>query len=880
MKKQSFFTIPLLIGLLVALANVNALAVDVGHVGETGWTHNGIGYVVYAGVQLGTSSLYYDNTVNWLSTTWVPLTDLANIDKIIINLANDVPTGALHYTIAAVASKEITGTFQWNIDIILTGAEVPANNGGIDNVYGFLSIGNGVVGTPSDAFAGTITGKDVTITGAKGEVIGVYFKGGDGANTGKQGISGTVQFDKISVSSEDDGATGFAAGGLTGSVTLKSVEVDSKEDTARWVNGVHFQGDISSTGILTIGDGIAGHNAIVAKTAGTDPTNATATGLLVGKDDGGFIGNVISGTVIVNGNIVVEGTLDAYGIRAGELNDGGSIILNGTTTATSTSGAAYGIWSNGTADDLVINGNIGVNGNGTSAGIRTFGAAKITLDKKDVAITANGDGAGIWTTGGDLTIHLNGKNLTTTSMKVDDSNSMTITGKTAANTATTGDLSVVSGGITLNTATLAVIGSLTTSATTLEKGSKLQLWSPEDADLGEVTFADKKSKIYIYGTAVKGTPIGTLVKGDDIKKIVRQSRTRWGLDEDGKTIISLGGTTDGYLAALSMHSRYAAWNAVRDRLISGSGYGYGYPPYARQDCGYRGQVYDPRNPYQNYDPNPYDPRALYAINGGDAQAWVNYTGRSDAYWSNVDKRNWKTTVNGIQVGTDVWRSRHEQLGVLFGYEEGKTTNSWDHIKMEDPYFGIYGVHVFANGADIRGVFAYGWQKYTMSYEPSFEGNTTEIHIELGKRVAAGPWSLRPVFGVDYFDNILNTAKNWGVDEDTAFWETRMSQVFLRIGTDMRYNVGFLTVNSGLYYSCDVHERAGKGWRTTIENDEEEGELWIGSKPGRSLLTYNLGGDFMVSDSFSIFGGYNGEYAFDRSHGVAQHSGYVGGVWRW
>jgi hypothetical protein len=302
----------------------------------------------------------------------------------------------------------------------------------------------------------------------------------------------------------------------------------------------------------------------------------------------------------------------------------------------------------------------------------------------------------------------------------------------------------------------------------------------------------------------------------------------------------------------------------------------------RQDCdrySYRGQ-------------NFRDPRALYSVNGGEARAWVNYVGRFDTYWSPYYDKNWNLRTDGIQAGTDLWRTRNQQLGILFGYETGKTVNGDDRVKVDDPYFGVYAARVLYDGTDIRGVFAYGWQKYHMKrsdgyyrYGTLFQGRTAETHLELGRRLASGPWSLRPVLGVDVFTNDLNAVAERSTD--IYYGKTNLTQVFLRAGSDLRFRRGIFTFNGGAYYSYDLDTNASERlsasvWERYMVDDKtvRDRVSCVGSKLGRSLLTFNAGGECQISYWFSVIGGYQGEYAFDRSHSAVQHTGYLGGAWQW
>ena len=275
-------------------------------------------------------------------------------------------------------------------------------------------------------------------------------------------------------------------------------------------------------------------------------------------------------------------------------------------------------------------------------------------------------------------------------------------------------------------------------------------------------------------------------------------------------------------------------------------------------------------------------------------AWVNYVGRSDAYRSSyeLNDKNWKLKSDGVQAGSDLFRTPFGQLGMLFGYENGKTTNAANRVKMDDINFGFYATKILAGGADIRGVFAYGWQDYDMRrlglmngiYSSSFKGNTMEGNLELGKRFSAGAWSLRPVFAADVLNNKIRSATEKGLmpgdfDEGVIYNRLNLTQVFLRTGAELRYQVRYLTFNSGIYYAYDLN---GKELTTRVRsvNHQELYAPLVGTKLGRKLLTFNVGGEYWLSHNVSVFGGYQGECVTDRADSKVHNTGYVGAGWRW
>jgi len=115
---------------------------------------------------------------------------------------------------------------------------------------------------------------------------------------------------------------------------------------------------------------------------------------------------------------------------------------------------------------------------------------------------------------------------------------------------------------------------------------------------------------------------------------------------------------------------------------------------------------------------------------------------------------------------------------------------------------------------------------------SFKGNTTEANLELGRRIWCGPWSMRPVGAVDILMNHLDAATETGPNA-VAYGKASLTQVFLRTGTDLRYQRNRFTFNSGLYYAYNVNDDTLESTMAVAGNP---GQL-TGTKLGDSLLTF-------------------------------------------
>ena len=150
----------------------------------------------------------------------------------------------------------------------------------------------------------------------------------------------------------------------------------------------------------------------------------------------------------------------------------------------------------------------------------------------------------------------------------------------------------------------------------------------------------------------------------------------------------------------------------------------------------------------------------------------------------------------------------------------------------------------------------------------------EANLEIGRRFSAGgPLSLRPVVAADVFNNKLKgTAEADGI----TYGRVDLTQVFLRTGTELRYQGRAFTFNSGVYYAYDLN---GKELKTGVRNGDYHSQLF-GTKLGRELLTFNLGGEYQLAQRLSVFGGYQGEYMIDRTYSRVHNTAYIGAGFKW
>ena len=323
--------------------------------------------------------------------------------------------------------------------------------------------------------------------------------------------------------------------------------------------------------------------------------------------------------------------------------------------------------------------------------------------------------------------------------------------------------------------------------------------------------------------------------------------------------------SDAFLAAGAIHNRYTGYNLVRDHFISGaaqSGYGY----FGQSPCD------DLCNPCDMVTCDPCDPCGTFK-KPATRTAWVNYVGRNDEFGA------WNINSEGVQVGTDLYRSQRSQFGALFGYEDGRASASpfgqVSRVKSEDMYAGLYAARVLRNGADVRALYNYGWQKFDTvraGNTAKFDGNTQEITLEAGKRYYRGSWSVRPLMAMDVFMLHLDAARESG---GLAYNKVDLTQLFVRSGFDVQYQRNRLALTGGLSYAYDVR---GKSYETVIAQGGLSGAL-RGATLGRELVSFNAGGSYRIGKSFTVFGGYDGGMVMDRNDDFL-HTGYVGGSWKW
>ena len=621
--------------------------------------------------------------------------------------------------------------------------------------------------------------------------------------------------------------------------------------TARVVDDRGNTGNVSNAVGVDVKYNISGGTFSGTVTAESFGTGSIATGIAAAAISGATFDDII-----VNANGAGS---EAVGVRAGGIN--GSIFEGAiNTTANDDGGRAIGIFADAPATFTLAN-NITASAtgiNGTACGIFAFSGANITL-ANDVTIMARGDGdaIGIEVYRGDLTIRGNGR-------------------------ANAGSIHV-GGNFT--------IGEPDHSTIVAIDGVKMD---DAGAWLGNVRFANPTSRLEIDGNtplAPGQVTLGTFVEGNlsQIRSIA--TFTNWGVD-DRNIITNLGlrsraYANDNYLAATQIHQRFTGWHAVRDHLISGA------------------VIHQPSNMsrYMFLGQAPCDCTfACTPIVGcGKSRkstrgAWVNYIGRHSRYRSSYNDNDWRLGSNGVQVGTDFIRTRRNQFGAFFGYENSTGRNLDDRLTSQDYYVGLYGVHVFNNAVDMRTIFTYGWQNFDSlrnhggtGHRMKFDGNTAEVTLELGRRnyfgnvsgnMSGNMNSIRPVIAFDwYLRQLHGGVENPANAGAIRYGKMDVSQLFFRYGLDWRKEAGRFAIECGLYHSFEMQGNSLRA-RVWDASDSSLTSTLEGSRLGRSVLSFNVASSYVVGNNFTIFGGYRGEITSISSRNGYAHIGYIGGAWNW
>ena len=748
--------------------------------------------------------------------------------------------------------------------------------------------------------------------------------------------TGEVKIGTVDVISRGSQAWGVDIyGAVQGSLKVDSIAVEAVVGNAvgmvieNGVNGLN----VNNTATVTVGDTsvkaggtaaglVVGNVGQFATVNVNGLTKAFAEGNAVGLTIGNVVNGVNGGVVNVNdtvrarsdngnaaGIILNSGTInlnaDVFAVAFDERQEAAGIITNGHSTI-ALGKNVYVIGSHLDVDRNPWTGNMSENRGFLLDGLNN---TTTTVDTKGYTLITNGVES---TQGANFTVRGSGKaNL----------------GIVKMNGAANGNLIIGQAAVVDKTkAALDIVHSTLGGANVLHGGSTLVVygeWDSKNANPGNgfnwrVDPAVDPPFTANTNVAFTGTPGGA--KGNLYSGAIFTGYEFIGgagadRDQIRAYVLDEANMSDGFVIAMGMTNRFGALRSARDHMISGKNYN-----------GFRGQICDPCGPLNSRfcDPcdmatacDPCDPCGDYngcgdgccgngfsfgrgGFGGSDARnTWVAYTGRSDQFATSYKfNKVWRLSAEGVQVGTDLFRTNRTQFGLLFGYEGGRATsdnwlnNTTNRVNMDDYSFGFYGARVLRGGADVRTIVAFGWQDFDMTrrwdinaldlYTAKFKGRSTAATFELGKRVYSGAWSMRPVMALDMLSNRVRSANEVTIfeinsgEQAVAYGKGKFTQAFLRIGSDLRLQARKATLNSGLYYAYDANgsQLTAPVRGISAGNDGLTADL-VGGKFGRSMLTYNIGGDIQVAQYMSIFGGYEGTYFTDRPDRKVAGMGHVG-----
>jgi predicted outer membrane repeat protein len=669
---------------------------------------------------------------------------------------------------------------------------------------------------------------------------------------------GTISGNKLTTNAAHVGLTGAGAVFAAGNTIDMIVNITDSKVSNNTIEGVN---DVAYGAGLYFTNDLNGNKKINAAIDNTTFEGNETKSLSGGSAAGGAL--AIDSTVTDSG-ITVKNSTFKNNKATGTASKGGAIYVNNVATLAITADGGHVLFQGNTAES------------GASIWAETtadveFNAVGVNdtiIDEDGFHITNVAKFMGL----GQTTV-TNGYAGT---LNIDTGATLNTKGDTSANLITgAGKLNVVSG--TTRTDKL-------TSTGTVNVDGRLLL-SDKDNTAKDLTgngyiffenidsLAENDSLLTVSGDndfAGTATAVDTLGTG------VKRDAKDYKVTKDGIAHIA-----DGYLAVASIHNFNVGYQAVQDHLISGRARRLGF--LGQSEC----------DPCEPAGCNPCDPCGAL-VGSSTRSAWVNYVGRNNQYQSSYNGREfWNTTSNGVQVGVDLYRTCKNQFGVLFGYEKSDSDMRTNSIDADDVYFGFYAAHVFRNGADARIVANFGWQNYdairtnydnTNRYASSFDGNTTELNLELGKRFhRSSSLSFRPVAAIDLYINDVDGSQerithNTGTPVAVALKYNGLSytQAFLRIGSDFKLEGKRLTLNGGLYYAYDVNDNKLKSTVSSVANTYN----LYGSDLGRQVVTFNVGGSLKLGNSFDVFGGFTGNAYVDRDGTPFQSTGYVGGAVRW
>jgi uncharacterized protein with beta-barrel porin domain len=269
---------------------------------------------------------------------------------------------------------------------------------------------------------------------------------------------------------------------------------------------------------------------------------------------------------------------------------------------------------------------------------------------------------------------------------------------------------------------------------------------------------------------------------------------------------------------------------------------------------------------QSSDCNPCS--AICGGAKGKNAAWVNYLGITDEVpGSTVD-----INTDGIQIGTDIYRTKDNQFGVTFAYTGTKAYDDGylKHTNTNGYNLSLYGAHRFSNQADLRLIVNSGWldgnNKDPDGVEDNhnFSGDSFDTTLEYGKRFfVAKNVSFRPAVALDYH--------YYDIDNVFPFSET-----YFRIGTDYVTMLKHLSLKMDVSYSIDLNGEP----RLADIGGGDINPMSSSDELGRQFTTLGLTAQYDLRKNFALYASYSLDYFFDRNGRPCRGIGTVGLSWVW
>lgn len=263
-------------------------------------------------------------------------------------------------------------------------------------------------------------------------------------------------------------------------------------------------------------------------------------------------------------------------------------------------------------------------------------------------------------------------------------------------------------------------------------------------------------------------------------------------------------------------------------------------------------------------------------------AWVNYIGKQNSLgFVNTLQPILSETVdldsNGVQVGTDLYRSKRKQFGLLFDYTGSVTKyDGSDILESDDFRGGFYYAQVFDDNSDFRVLMEFGTANHhEVGVKRNINSDSFNATFEYGKRrFPVQNVSWRPYIALD-----VNYAYV-GADtvDSVSFRNAKLSQTYFRIGTDFITQIKRFTVRADLSYNVDLN--SGRLKVCTYDSDNNYGWVYDRLHIGRQFVTVGLTGQYDFNRRSAVFASFGVDAFFDRDSRPYQSIGTVGYSFVW